>query len=63
GSGLPISRTAMAREINTLKGQVLDIAKERDFLARDNQEMHEELDQQKREIDELKEIVKQLAAR
>ena len=63
GSGLPISRTAMAREINTLHGQVLDIAKERDSLVRDNQEMREELNQQKKEIDELKEIVKQLAAR
>uniref|UniRef100_UPI002659D2F2 YadA C-terminal domain-containing protein n=1 Tax=Dialister invisus TaxID=218538 RepID=UPI002659D2F2 len=63
GSGLPISRTAMAREINTLHGQVLDIAKERDSLVRDNQEMREELNQQKKEIDELKEIVKRLAAR
>ncbi|WP_301885304.1 hypothetical protein, partial [Dialister invisus] len=67
GSGLPISRTAMAREINTLKVENEDLKADNQDLKADNRILHEKMEEKDRQIEfimqQLEELRKAQAAR
>ena len=60
GSGLPTSRTAMAREINTLKVENEDLKADNQDLKADNRILHEKMEEKDRQIEFIMQQLEEL---